>query len=91
MEIFVTGGTGNIGQHVTLALLERGRARRGEELRLHLFHRRPGQELHLLVRYRLHGQGNDPRIQEPDHIVWNLERAKAAKEGKEVHNVLHVW
>ncbi len=24
MEIFVTGGTGNIGQHVTLALLERG-------------------------------------------------------------------
>ncbi len=38
MEIFVTGGTGNIGQHVTLALLERGRARRGEELRLHLFH-----------------------------------------------------
>lgn len=24
MDIFVTGGTGNIGQHVTLALLERG-------------------------------------------------------------------
>lgn len=26
-----------------------------------------------------------------DHIAWNLARAKAAKEGKEVHNVLHVW
>ncbi len=26
-----------------------------------------------------------------DHIAWNLERAKAVKEGKEVHNVLHVW
>lgn len=26
-----------------------------------------------------------------DHIAWNPERAKAAKEGKEVHNVLHVW
>ena len=26
-----------------------------------------------------------------NHIAWNLERAKAAKEGKEVHNVLHVW
>ncbi len=26
-----------------------------------------------------------------DHIRWNLERAIAEKEGKEVHNFLHVW
>ena len=26
-----------------------------------------------------------------DHIAWNLARAQAAKEGKETHNVLHVW
>ncbi|MBQ6951214.1 MAG: NAD(P)-dependent oxidoreductase [Clostridia bacterium] len=26
-----------------------------------------------------------------DHIRWNLDRAIAAKEGRDVHSVLHVW
>ena len=40
---------------------------------------------------RVFGLSFDSHEDLKDHIAWNLARAKAAKEGKDVHNVLHVW